>query len=253
MKWACGLTTVPERVGDLLPRTLQSLRAAGFQAPRLFIDGAECFTHQDCFEKLNCPMTFRWPRIGSFGNWAIGLWELYVRNPEVDRYIMFEDDLIAVKNLRIYLDQCKYPRLGYWNLYTHVPNQERLPGTIGWHQASKKGLGALALVFSRDAVQTLLQSKSFVLHSAGSDHKRRTRAQDGCVYTSMKNVGWQEYVHDPSLVQHTGEESVTGQTVVNGEQFRHSKHPLAVSFPGEDFDALTLLKERPPCETATAP
>jgi len=51
--------------------------------------------------------------------------------------------------------------------------------------------------------------------------------------TALKKVGWKEYVHNPSLIQHTGKISIIG----NGN------HPLAPSFKGEEFDALDLLEK----------
>jgi hypothetical protein len=47
----------------------------------------------------------------------------------------------------------------------------------------------------------------------------------------MLGAGWSEYVHMPSLLQHTGEES----TLENG------RHVPAGTFPGEDFDARVYL------------
>jgi hypothetical protein len=37
--WAYGITTVPSRLTTLLPRTITSLAAAGFDKPHLFVDG----------------------------------------------------------------------------------------------------------------------------------------------------------------------------------------------------------------------
>ena len=41
MKWAYGITTVPSRRENLFERTLQSLAVAGFDNPRLFVDGVD--------------------------------------------------------------------------------------------------------------------------------------------------------------------------------------------------------------------
>ena len=37
LRWVYGVTTVPERRADLLPRTLVSLDRAGFPSPRIFV------------------------------------------------------------------------------------------------------------------------------------------------------------------------------------------------------------------------
>ena len=61
--------------------------------------------------------------------------------------------------------------------------------------------------------------------------ERGWRAIDGGIVTAFKKAGWQEHVHNPSLVQHTGITSVMG----------NKQHKLATSFKGEDFDAIELV------------
>src|SRR5438309_2061382 len=110
MKWAYGVTTVPERMGDLLPQTLQSLAAAGFDRPVLFVDGpaggynyhGEIVSH---------------PRVGHLRNWMNAIFYLFTTQ-EADRYALFEDDLIACSQLRQYLERWP-PGKDYWNLLTH--------------------------------------------------------------------------------------------------------------------------------------
>lgn len=67
------------------------------------------------------------------------------------------------------------------------------------------------------------------------DPTRGWRAVDGGIVTGMNKVGYREYVHYPSLVQHTGLIS----------SMRNRQQPTAPSFPGEDFDAMTLFKPKP--------
>src|SRR3954465_7467772 len=89
--WAYGITTVPERRYDLLPRTIHSLARGGFDLPRLFIDGHEKSYHE--WDTL--PQTIRYPAIRTMGNWLLGLWELYIREPAADRYAIFQDDCVC--------------------------------------------------------------------------------------------------------------------------------------------------------------
>ena len=228
LSWSYGVTTVPERLRDLLPRTLASLAAAGFSAPRLFVDGAEGIaTH------FGLDVTYRYPRIRTFCNWWLALVELYVRNPAADRYAIFQDDFITYRNLRPYLEQW-YPEKGYLNLYTFPVNQQ-LAKREGWYESNQRGKGAVALVFNREAVTTLLTQPHFV--GRPQNAHRGHKSVDGGVVTALTKVGFKEYVHNPSLVQHTGLESSMG----------NKKHALATSFRGEQFDAMELL----PC-SATA-
>jgi hypothetical protein len=93
------------------------------------------------------------------------------------------------------------------------------------------GRGAVALVFDRDTVITLLTHQHMVTRPL--DAHRGWKAVDGGVVTALQKAGWEERVHNPSLVQHTGMLSA----------MRNRPHKQAVSFRGKDFDATELLKE----------
>lgn len=233
MNWAYGVTTVPDRGSNLFPRTLESLAAAGFDRPRLFVDNCE-FPNE--YDKYGLETTTRWPRIRTYGNWILSLAELYIRNATADRYAIFQDDFVTVKGLRAYLEVSPYPTRGYLNLYTFPANQDLAPkNKLGWYPSNQGGLGAVALVFDRETVTKLLASQTLV--DRPQDAKKGHASVDGAVINVLKKLGWTEYVHNPSLVQHTGLLSSMG----------NRRHPLAPSFPGEDFDATTL---RPPSNAA---
>lgn len=235
-KWAYGVLTVPERRETLLPRTLASLAKAGFPEPRLFIDGARSAAQ---YRSLDLPVTVHDPRIGVFGNWVLALWELYLRDGLADRYAIFQDDLVAYRNLRQYLEQCPYPERGYWNLYVYSQDQERKDGKVGWFLSDQWGKGAVALVFNREAVSVLLGQSHITKRPQIANRKRSLKAVDGAVVEALtKGAGWKEWVHSPSLVQHTGEAS-EGETSIAGNK-RHKRHLLPTSFRGEDFNALEL-------------
>lgn len=233
--WAYGVTTVPERRETLLPRTLQSLKDAGFDKPRLFVDGDDDV--QSWRREFDTEVTCRYPKILTYGNWVLGLAELYIRHPRSTYYAMFQDDFITYKNLRAYLEQTPYPQNGYLNLYTFPKNQVRIPDTYtGWWESNQRGLGAVALVFSEQAVITLLTHSDSIAHMVDRprDSRRGWKAVDGGIVDSMRKAGYKEYVHSPSLVQHTGMRS----------SMKNAQHPLATSFRGEDFDSLSLIKEK---------
>lgn len=253
MRWAYGLTTVPQRKDELLPATLRSLAAAGFDRPKLFVDGCEDDRgghyrwYRDHFPQLE--IIPRYGTLRTHGNWVLSLYELFIKDPSAERYALFQDDLITYRNLRVYLEQCLYPENGYWNLYTFPSNQRLAPRIgqtarfkTGWYEAAmldgresdgqgfQMGRGAVALVFSRQAVLTLLASPHMV--ERPMDCHRGHRSVDGGIVTAMNKAGWREWVHNPSLVQHAGLVS----------SMRNRQHPLAESFRGEEFDALGLLK-----------
>lgn len=229
LNWAYGITTVPSRRDELFPRTLESLRLAGFNAPRLFIDQCTPSEAVNLYGDYGLPISSR-DQIRTAGHWVLSMYELYIRNPAAERFAIFQDDFVTVKNLRRYLERAVYPEKGYLNLYTFPSNQSLANNRIGWYESNQLGRGAVALVFSREAVLKLLGHP--YLAERFQDTHRGYKAIDGGIVETMKRADFKEYVHNPSLTQHTGLESSMG----------NPKHQLAISFPGENFDSLELLK-----------
>lgn len=226
MKWAYGVTTVKSRLENgLLERTLNSLAAAGFDKPRLFIDG-----DNSGFERFGLEMTHRAQQIRTFGNWYLGLQELTIRDPSAERYAMFQDDFITYRGLKDYLSRIEYPKDGYMNLYTFPHNQARSGDRLGFYESDQMGKGAVALVFSNEAARLLLRQQHMV--DRPMDPLRGHKAIDGGIVDAFRKIGWKEYVHNPSLVQHTGAVSSMG----------NSQHALAISFKGEEWDVREMLK-----------
>jgi hypothetical protein len=219
-----------------LPRTLKSLAAAGFASVTVFMDDAPA----DCSHGRG--FVPRCPRINAFNNWALALWELWCRNPKADRWAIFQDDCVASRNVREYLDQAHHPVGGYSNLYTFPSNASLCPKDhVGWYLSNQFGRGAVGLVFDRAAILALLTSDAFAVHPSEAAHP--DRKIDGVVCLALSEAGIREYVHNPSLLQHTGLVSSNG----NAPQL------LAEGFRGEDFDARELLTcAKPPPEALSA-
>lgn len=207
MKWSYGVTTCKIREADLLPRTLKSLAAGGFPTPMIFSDYRE---------------------LGPFANFVFAVWELYLREPNADRYAVFQDDMVCYRNLREYLEKCSYPSKGYWNLLTWPVNVKA--NSPGWSLSDQWGRGAVGLVFNNQALRILLGADYFVNHP--QDSHRGWKSIDRAVMESFREAGWQEWIHNPSLVQHTG--------IVSTAKNRASAGMESPVFNGEDFDALEL-------------
>lgn len=251
LKWAVAVTTVPQRRDTLLPLTLASIKAAGFPDPRLCVDGTG-----SGFDHFGLDVTYRTERIHLHGNWVLAAMELFIRDPHADRYGIFQDDFVVYRNTRQYLDQCLYPLTGYLNLTTF----DGRPGSsnekvvrdkpVGWYEADEMlapkgyqaGRGAVALVFNRDALLVLLSSRHMIDRPIDQtllkDSKlfRGQHLVDGGVVWAMNKAGWREYVHNPSLVCHTGGDAST---------MGHGKYKLPQTWRGDDFDALSLLDTAP--------
>lgn len=223
MKWATGVTAVTSRLERYLPRTLASIKSAGFDDPVVFVDGGQCQLYSG-HTVIN-----RHGNIGAFSHWVLSAWELYLRNPHADRYAMFQDDVVLCRGTRLFLELTKLPSNSYINLYTFPKNEN---GLKGWHSADQFGMGAMALVFNNEAFRELLGNPRMVNHRL--DSTRGNKNVDGTIAEALRYTGWTEYVHTPSLAQHIGEESSMGNT-----SFLPS-----TSFKGEEFDAKGLL----PCQ-----
>lgn len=249
LSWAYGVMTVPKRKDTLLPRTLESLSNAGFEQPRLFVDGDEDVREWRLSFPTISHFTFRSPVIRVYGNWVLAAAELYIRQPHADLYAIFQDDFLASRNLRTYLERCEYPERGYWNLYT-FPVNERLcqPGHVGWYPSNQMGKGAVGLVFNRETLLTLLTHQHMV--DRPMDLDRGWRSVDGGIVTALKKAGWMEYVHSPSLIQHLGLDSTMDKRrkVIHSEvhvpTYKWATSTLSTTFRGVDFDLLSLLDNR---------
>ncbi len=239
MVWAYGVTTVPSRMEGLFPRTLTSLARAGFDRPRLFVDDCPHRKALEYEDKFTLEVTCRSTQLRAYGNWILALGELYIRNPAADRYAIFQDDFVTGMNLRKYLEKTTdNAAKRYWNLYTFRSNQSICPpGHEGWYESNQYGRGAVGLVFNSEGVTTLLKHQHMVdrVRDVGQGNGgwlRSWKSIDGAVVDSFRKVGWKEMVHNPSLVQHTGDISTV----------RNSQHAQAESFRGEGFDFLSLLE-----------
>ena len=232
IRWAYGVTTTLQRIDELLPQTLSSLQEAGFAKPHLHVDGDA--DGQRWMSKFDISsITMHYPSIRTFGSWETLLRVLFFREPNADRYAIFQDDLLAIRNLRQYLEKCEYKEKTYWNCYS-FPSNEKLAlkqesFTTGWYDSNQQGKGAVGLVFSREAVLDLTATRYMAERpmSAVRGHK----SVDGGIVSALKEIGYKELCHRPSLLQHTGMVSSMG----------NRPQPQAPSFPGQNFDALSLL------------
>jgi hypothetical protein len=234
MRWSYGIITVPQRSSSTLKATVDNLNKAGFTTPRLFVeyDSAD----QPDYSQYGLPVTYRqrlfYDYISNLGNWYLSIYELYLRDPTVDRFALFEDDIEICSNCKQYLESTPYPDHGYLNLYTAanaLPTKDGEPTPQGWQKSKQLGKGALALVFDRLALQALLSSHYFVDMPAAI---KGWRSIDGTIVTAMRNVEWFEYTHNPSLVLHADSNSTMG----------HPKYAPAYEFPGTQFNAMDFRR-----------
>jgi len=218
-----------------LPTTLRSLTTAGFTEPDLYVDGILSPEIIDASLLLPVNVVHERHNVKTFSHWHLTLLDMYSRNPWAQYYAIFQDDFICVRNLKEYLQSCTFPEKGYLNLFTFMENETTISGKKGWVEAKRSsegtqlGRGAVGLVFNHSSCEALLSSPHMITRRF--DSLRRHHSLDGAIVQSMNEAGYSEFVHSPSLLQHIGEESSMG----------NRRHPKANTFPGEQFDALTLL------------
>ncbi len=228
MKWTYGVTTVPERRYNYLPKTLSSLKEAGFNKPVVFVDGST-----GDFESLGLEIVRRSRKLKAYGNWLLTLMELWIRNPHAHRFAIFQDDFLTYKNLKDYLDACPLPDNGYWNLLTFPENEEYCPaGEQGWQLSNQRGRGAVALVFNNLTVFKLLTNEQIIAKPKAKTNPHRSI--DGAVIDALTKLKIFEYVHHPTLVHHIGDSSSIG----------NQQHKKPETFLGVEFDALELTEQR---------
>ncbi len=200
-RWAVGVTTAPRPVTTIAD-CLASLAAAGWDQPRLFVDGAAPIPPS--FASL--PRTDRNPQLGAWPSYYLALAELLMREPEADAFLMVQDDVLfaADFDVRAYLERILWPGKTPWTVSLFCPRPYTQPEP-GWHAFEDDWIwGAQAFVFSREAAQFFLADLEVVRHRW--NHDRNPLADiDWCIgqWASMRK----RPIHypTPSLVQHIGE------------------------------------------------
>ena len=227
-RWSYGVTVSP-RAALTLERTLRSLQRAGFVAPRLFVDGGA-----DCPDGF--AVTARCEQIGAWSNWYLAAHELYQRDPHATAFAMFQDDIMLGRNLRAFLEHVPWPEAGYLNLYTASENGRG----AGWFHPPLNSRGALGLVFNNATMRTMLTSSLLLAHRITDLGFKKI---DVAVTTALADAGISEFVHDPSLIEHQGPD--VADVPANNSTLGHDYDAVSASFPGEYFDCLSLLDDRP--------
>ena len=202
-KWAVGITTAP-RQEPTLQRCVESLRFAGWDSPRLFVDG-----NVDLPSDLkNLEITHRSPQIGAWPNFFLSLCELYLREPTADAYMMVQDDSLFYRHAesRRSVEEILWPakRSGIVSLYC---SRAHTDSKSGWHPLKGDLLwGALALIFSREALLEFTSHPQVVRHRI-EDLKGGLARIDSLLGQWACHCGFPIHIPTPGLVQHIGQTS----------------------------------------------
>lgn len=217
--WSVGITTAP-RQNNTLQQSLNSLKAAGWDSPRLFAEpGTEIPD-----EGKSLPLSRRDEVLGAFPNWYLALTELVLRHPRAEAFMICQDDVLFSKNLRDYLERNLWPaeHVGVVSIYCPSHYQQTKKAGFLREDRGWSSWGALAYVFSNPSARAILSDPMVLNH-------RDFGPADG-LHNIDSVVGyWCErnqlpyYVHSPSLAQHIGEFStIYPRATSSGKRMAHS-------------------------------
>lgn len=247
MKWTVGLITAPRREGYYLDATLESLTRAGFGEAVVFAEPGSVIPPGH-----TGPVVVRRKQYGDWTNWATGLYELLLSEPDTDYFLMVEDDVILNRMARQYLEHA-LPQLGdFGSLSLYTPSYFAKRNFRGFHNELRgnKTWSTVTVVMRRDKVISLFSDPDVQRHRFEDIFGEDPRFWC-CPYTDPKNsikdavLGlWASkdqlpiYYHTPALAEHIGDFStLTDQPslVKNGRR--------SLDFVGEDFDLTPWLSE----------
>ena len=215
-KWAVGITTAPRRL-PTLEQCVHSVLAAGWDEPMLLIDG-----DVEILPSMSGLRASRHsPAAGALPNYILALWELYLRHPAADAYLMIQDDALMLGSsaTRQYLESFLWPDDGACiaSLYCSTKYVQE---TAGWHKFDKSWVwGAVAFVFSRDALKAFISSPIVFDHRELPDDQGLIEI-DVLIGKVAVALDIPIYYPSPSLVQHIGTISTLWDTAraVNGRR-----------------------------------
>lgn len=202
-RWAVGVTTAP-RTLPTLEVCLESLARAGWESPRLFIDGPAPVPGP--FEAL--PRTVHEPQMGAWPTYLLALNELLMREPWADAYLLVQDDARFFDRgpLRPYLERCLWPG-GSTCLVSLYCCAKDTAATDGWQ--APRGVvqsGPVALVYPREVAKAFVTSPSVFRRRWSSDAKAAATI-GGAITSWASAAGVPIWLPTPSLAQHIGETS----------------------------------------------
>ncbi|WP_165070055.1 glycosyltransferase family protein [Paludisphaera rhizosphaerae] len=199
--WAVGVTTAPRR-RPTLDGCLDGIVRAGWDAPRLFLDG----TVRIPARHAHLPTSWREEAVGAWPAWFLSLTELIVQRPEADAYLMIQDDVALHDHepLRDYLERVLWPgdRPGLVSLFHIGPE-----ATWGWRlNVDPNRLSAQALLFPPDLARALVADPTVVRAVLDSSADHHTPIPDVLnIWLARRSIDcWHT---TPSLVQHVGDVS----------------------------------------------
>ena len=99
IKWTVGVITAPRKQGYYLGQTLRSLCNAGWVNIVVFAE-----PDSQIPDDFSGHVVWRRKQYGDWTNWASGLYELFLSEPDTDYFFMVEDDALICQGAKQYLE-----------------------------------------------------------------------------------------------------------------------------------------------------
>jgi len=249
LKWSVGITTCPRKDNSFfLNQTLNSINKAGWDNNLITIFAEP---NSNIPSEFNGDVVVRRKKFGDWTNWATGLYELLLSEPDTDYFLMSEDDVIYNRDSKEYLE-VSFPNLGdFGSLSLYTPSRYHKKKFRGWHNECR-GVETWSTV-------TVIMSKESVIRFFSYEDTQRHRFQDifkapdvkwGVTCDPKNSVKdavlghWAKknelgiYYHTPALAQHIGINST-----ISDEKSTIDNSRQAIDFIGEDA-RLEILEPR---------
>jgi len=199
-KWAVGVTIAPRRY-PTITKSIKALESAGWGTGIIF---AEPGSYIDCGP--NWPYVHRFKQTGIFGNWILGLYELFIRNIDADAFFMIQDDIVVAPGTRNYLENSLWFTEQPHLVSLFGPNAIDKDPSNGWRSVSNYHGGPNSIIMSHETVQEILSSL-IPLRYYGVQSQKKTSFDDLGVFILMSQNNWPVFYPKPSLGDHIGHQS----------------------------------------------
>lgn len=242
MNWSVGVITCPRKHGYYLDQTLKSLQQAGWSNITVFAEP------ESKIPDFDGTVVTRRKVYGDWTNWATGLYDLFLSEPETDYFFMLEDDAVVCRGAKRYLE-FSLPYLEEFGALSLFTPSCYHGSFLGFHNEchDQSTRSTVTIVMSQKSVLSFFSDIDVQRHRftdlyepgipLGSYGAARTSLADR-VGNTVKDavIGcWAAknklpiFFHTPSLAEHIGEFSTLTSDVSSVENGR-----VSVDFVGQE-------------------
>lgn len=222
--WAVGMCIAPRKT-ETYETTIHSFFNGGWSEEELtlFVEPEVDLTP----EISSIPnIIYRPEKFQAWNNFYLGFKHLVHNNPDVDAYVMLQDDVLFCKGTKLFLENMLWPHEDTGVCSTYAPTHYTQKMFNGFFDVKVGGTlwGALTFIFPPDAARAFLKYK----RAANWTGKANV---DTLVGRWTRDTKYKAFFMSPSLSQHIGHTSA----IWSNRQGARGKR-VASSFLGEDYD-----------------